>query len=287
MRKILISLLLASAAASPAIAGPRDFSDAQQTREDRAQAREDRAQAREERSQAREERSQARDTARVERSADRPSFTPNVEQRQQSLDRSQTSRPSLAQPQVDGHERSLDRSSRVEPKIVTPPSSFANERIEQVQKRLELRQQERELRQSNRPVPNVMRSPHPPIVSDTPSRGTQPPLKTVTRTTPEVHWSTNWRHNSKYDWQNWRRHHHSWFHLGFYYDPYGWGYYPYQIGWRLWPSYYSSSYWINDPWYYRLPYAPPGYVWVRYWNDALLVDTWTGTVVDMIPNFFW
>ena len=24
---------------------------------------------------------------------------------------------------------------------------------------------------------------------------------------------------------------------------------------------------------YRLPYAPPGYVWVRYWNDALLVDT--------------
>jgi Ni/Co efflux regulator RcnB len=38
---------------------------------------------------------------------------------------------------------------------------------------------------------------------------------------------------------------------------------------------------------YRLPYAPAGYVWIRYWNDALLVDTWSGQVVDMIPNFFW
>jgi len=28
-------------------------------------------------------------------------------------------------------------------------------------------------------------------------------------------------------------------------------------------------------------------VWVRYWNDALLVDTWTGDVVDAIQNFFW
>jgi Ni/Co efflux regulator RcnB len=55
----------------------------------------------------------------------------------------------------------------------------------------------------------------------------------------------------------------------------------------MWPSYYRSSYWLNDPWRYRLPYAPPGYRWIRYYDDALLVDTWDGTVVDVIYGFFW
>ena len=55
----------------------------------------------------------------------------------------------------------------------------------------------------------------------------------------------------------------------------------------MWPSYYSSRYWINDPWYYRLPYAPPGTRWVRYYDDAILVDMWSGQVVDVIYNFFW
>ena len=49
----------------------------------------------------------------------------------------------------------------------------------------------------------------------------------------------------------------------------------------------QQQYWINDPWQYRLPYAPPGYRWIRYWDDAMLVDTWTGEVVDVIHNFFW
>ena len=42
----------------------------------------------------------------------------------------------------------------------------------------------------------------------------------------------------------------------------------------------------SDP-KYGLPYAPPGYQWVRYYDDALLVDTWSGQVVDVINNFFW
>ena len=167
-----------------------------------------------------------------------------------------------------------------------------DERIEQVQQRFEQRQQgradARQLRQSTRPMPNVMRDRHPLIVSDTPRPGTQPPLRADNyHRNQQTQWNTSWRNNSRYDWQNHRRHHRSLFHLGFYYDPFGWGYQSYQIGWRLWPAYYSNRYWINDPWMYRLPYAPPGYVWVRYWDDALLVDTWSGTVVDMIPGFFW
>jgi Ni/Co efflux regulator RcnB len=125
------------------------------------------------------------------------------------------------------------------------------------------------------------------VVSETPRPGTQPPLRTERRRHAEVNWSTNWRNDHRYDWRDWRRRHRSHFHLGFYFDPFGWGYQPYSIGWRMWPSYFGSRYWINDPWQYRLPYAPPGYRWVRYYDDAILVDTWTGEVVDVIYNFFW
>jgi hypothetical protein len=36
-----------------------------------------------------------------------------------------------------------------------------------------------------------------------------------------------------------------------------------------------------------LPYAPAGTVWVRYYNDAVLVDTFTGEVLDVVYDFFW
>jgi len=264
MRKFLITLLLAGAAATPAIAGPNDWSDRQQSREDRQQAR--------------EERQAARAEARSERSAEHSSYVAPARQepRQQAVDRAQFNAEAMR----------AARDARRE--------SFAgdrSERIEQVQERLQDRRQEmrdaRDLRQSNRPVPNVMRNRHPLVVSDTPRPGTQPPLPSARRPTPAVQWSTNWRNNNRYNWQDYRHRHRSIFHLGFYYDPFGWGYYPYQIGWRMWPSYFGSRYWINDPWMYRLPYAPPGYRWIRYWNDAVLVDTWTGTVVDVIPGFFW
>jgi len=124
-------------------------------------------------------------------------------------------------------------------------------------------------------------------VSNVPRPGTQPPAPVAQRYTPTPQWNTSWHHDSRYDWQNYRNRNRSLFHLGFYYDPFGWGYQPYSIGWRLWPDYYSSNFWINDPWQYRLPYAPPGLVWIRYFNDALLVDTYSGEVVDSIPGFFW
>jgi Ni/Co efflux regulator RcnB len=142
------------------------------------------------------------------------------------------------------------------------------------------------LRQQDRPLPGVFRN-RVPVVSNVPHEGTQPPLRVDNRSRDRSHWSTNWRTDHRYDWKDWRKRHRSHFHLGLYYDPFGWSYRPYSIGWRLWPSYYSSRYWINDPYEYRLPYAPPGYRWIRYWDDALLVDTFTGQVVDVIPNFFW
>jgi hypothetical protein len=148
-------------------------------------------------------------------------------------------------------------------------------------------------RVQNRPVSRpATRAPsvehrRPPVVSKTARFGTQPPLRAERRPTPQAHWSTDWRNNHRYDWHDYRQHHRSVYHLHSYRDPFGWAYQVFAIGWRLWPNYYSSSYWINDPWMYRLPPAPPGTRWIRYYNDALLVDMWSGEVIDVIHNFFW
>ena len=124
-------------------------------------------------------------------------------------------------------------------------------------------------------------------MSPVPRRGTEPPPKLEARPTPRPHWNSNWRNNHRYDWHDWRRHHRHRYHLHTYFDPFGWGYYSYWPGGRLWPAFYASHYWIMDPWYYHLPPAPPGTRWVRYYNDAMLVDMWSGEVIDVIHGFFW
>jgi hypothetical protein len=128
-----------------------------------------------------------------------------------------------------------------------------------------------------------------PIVSRIPREGTQPPLRASSKTSRHIdhHWRGDWRSDHRYNWREHRRRHRSLFRFGFYVDPFGWRYRPYSIGWRMWPSYYRSSYWLNDPWRYRLPYAPPGYRWIRYYDDLVLVDTWDGRVADVIYDFFW
>ena len=100
-------------------------------------------------------------------------------------------------------------------------------------------------------------------------------------------WSNNWRNDRRYDWRHYRDRNRSIFRIGFYYDPFGYSYRRYSLGSFLFSGYYQSNYWINDPWQYRLPPAYGPYRWVRYHNDALLVDTWTGEVVDVIYGFFW
>ncbi len=132
-----------------------------------------------------------------------------------------------------------------------------------------------------------MESRRPPVVSRTPRIGTEPPLRVERRHAHRPEWNRSWRNNPRYDWNDWRREHRPIFHMRRYRDPYGWPYQLFTIGWRLWPDYFSSSYWISDPWMYRLPPAPPGTRWIRYYNDALLVDVWTGEVIDVIHNVFW
>ncbi|MEO5774894.1 MAG: RcnB family protein [Sphingomicrobium sp.] len=126
-------------------------------------------------------------------------------------------------------------------------------------------------------------------VSTVPRPGTQPPLRTLTGEThrDDHRWSPNWRTDHRFDWRSERDRHRSIFHIGFYYDPFGWNYQRYQPGWRMWSSYYSRSFWLRDPSMYRLPPAYPGTQWIRYHDDALLVDLWNGEVIDVIYDFFW
>ena len=100
-------------------------------------------------------------------------------------------------------------------------------------------------------------------------------------------WSGDWRRDHRYDWRGHRSRYSQLYRLGRYYDPYRYGYRRFSIGFSLWPSYYGSNFWLNDPWQYRLPPAYGPYRWVRYYDDALLVNIYTGQVADVIYGFFW
>jgi Ni/Co efflux regulator RcnB len=100
-------------------------------------------------------------------------------------------------------------------------------------------------------------------------------------------WNNNWRNDQRYDWRNYRSSNRNHFRVPRYQAPRGYSYRRWAPGYRLQPFFYARSYWIMDPWQYRLPPAYGPYQWVRYYDDVLLVDITTGTVVDVIPDFFW
>ncbi|MFM9829770.1 MAG: RcnB family protein [Sphingomonas sp.] len=79
------------------------------------------------------------------------------------------------------------------------------------------------------------------------------------------------------------------FNLPNYYAPYGYnyGYQRFSIGYTLSALLFDRNYWIEDPYYYRLPQAYGSYRWVRYYDDALLVDLRTGYVVDVVYDIFY
>ncbi|WP_295525240.1 RcnB family protein, partial [Novosphingobium sp. Chol11] len=101
-------------------------------------------------------------------------------------------------------------------------------------------------------------------------------------------WDNGWRRDRRYDWYGWRNSHRNFFRGGFYNAPFrGYSYSRLSIGIFLGSAFYDQRYWINNPWDYHLPDAYGPYRWVRYFNDAILVDTFTGEVVDVITNFDW
>jgi hypothetical protein len=101
-------------------------------------------------------------------------------------------------------------------------------------------------------------------------------------------WDRRWRDNNRYDWNRYRNANRTIFRVGIYYAPYrNYSYRRMGVGYRLDSLFFSNRYWINDPWQYRLPAVYGPYRWVRYYDDVLLVDLYTGEVVDVIYDFFW
>jgi len=99
---------------------------------------------------------------------------------------------------------------------------------------------------------------------------------------------SDWRRNQRYDWHRYRAANRSLFNIGRYYSPYrNHRYSRISIGFTLGSGFYSNRYYINDPWRYRLPEVYGPYRWVRYYDDVLLVDIYSGEVVDVIYDFFW
>ena len=299
MRNFALALLLAGTAFTPALAQRHldrdDSSQREERRSERAQSHEDRSEARQQRVEVRQEprveriervdRPQVEHVQRVDGSRDRPIFNEGGN----SADRAQAAAEIEAR-RANLRERLRDRSREADAAQVNvnergrpvirqdgDQDSVANWRRERGKQ--DIAQNRFDERQGRRiRVPEGARpdrpAPLPQTAQHRDRRG-------------DHHWRTDWRHDHRYDWRNHRRHHRSIFRLGFYFDPFGWGYHRYGIGWRLWPSYYSNNYWLNDPYQYRLPYAPYPYRWVRYYDDALLVNTFTGEVVDVIYDFFW
>ncbi|MCW3835155.1 RcnB family protein [Sphingomonas canadensis] len=92
----------------------------------------------------------------------------------------------------------------------------------------------------------------------------------------------NWGHN---DWRDYRTHNRGAFSRGHWRAPFR--YQAFRPGLRIGASFYAPGYRIADPWRYRLP--RPGYnqVWVRHYDDLILVDTRRGIVIRVINNFYW
>ena len=91
-------------------------------------------------------------------------------------------------------------------------------------------------------------------------------------------WDRDWRNDRRYGWQSYRSSHRSVYRLPRYEARYGYSYRRWYPGYRWDPWFYSASFWISDPWQYRLPPAYGPYRWVRYYDDVVLVDIETGEI---------
>lgn len=302
MRKFIFSILLASAATSASALPPTSDAESDRPKAERQEAREQRQAAREE---SRQQRSDGASDVGRARQQEQPQ-QPQAEVRRQQWQGGNFGGGQRDEArQQQWQDRRFDERNNVQSQIQTPQApeqQRSNWTGGRDGSRWTGNRDGRSgswsgggLRQGERPTPNVMRDRNPTIVNDQQQQQARSGTwsgrtwnhNANNNTRWAGNWNRDWRNDRRYDWRRYRDSHRSIFHIGIYYDPFGYNSYrPFNIGYRLYPSYYGQQYWI-DPGLYQLPYPPPGTVWVRYWDDALLVDMYSGEVVDVIRNFFW
>ena len=304
MRKLIFSILLASAAASPALAQDHGRWQNESEQSPKAEARE---QAREQRQEQRQEQ---RSEAREQRSSGGGNFDrgqqqqqPQVEvRRQQWQGNSGGGQQDQAQQQLqgrgslDGHRRDEAQQQVVQQQQEQRRSEGRNGGSWNGGDRRNWTGSQTQQTQTNGGWARDRGSWSHDRDGDFRQRQVDQQTRDSSRWAQSGqrwsgqrysgNWNRNWRNDIRYDWRRYRNNHRSLFNLGIYFDPFGYNYRRFDIGYRLYGAYLGQQYWI-DPALYGLPYPPPGTQWVRYWNDAVLVDMYTGEVVDVIRDFFW
>jgi Ni/Co efflux regulator RcnB len=104
------------------------------------------------------------------------------------------------------------------------------------------------------------------------------------------HRPLNWNHRPRVI--NRRFYHHNFvavhrFHWRPYVRPHGWYYRRWVFGERLPGIFWARDYWITSYWLFGLPIPPYGCEWVRYGDDALLIDVETGEILQVIYGIFY
>lgn len=93
------------------------------------------------------------------------------------------------------------------------------------------------------------------------------------------------------DWRYERHHRWGWngqrIWIGQYYYPDGYGYERWDVGQRLPYIFLSQNYWFDDYMEYGISPPPWGYEWIRYGPDLLLVDVYSGQIVDVEYGVFY
>jgi Ni/Co efflux regulator RcnB len=77
------------------------------------------------------------------------------------------------------------------------------------------------------------------------------------------------------------------FHAGLYRAPPGWHYQRWTFGAYLPAIYFAPAFWISDFLAFDLFAPPDGYVWVRYGPDALLIDRYSGEIIQVEYGVFY
>jgi Ni/Co efflux regulator RcnB len=77
------------------------------------------------------------------------------------------------------------------------------------------------------------------------------------------------------------------FHWRSYVRPPGWRYHRWTYGEYLPRAFWVRDYWIDDFWMFGLDIPPYGYEWVQYGDDAILVNVYTGEVLEVVYDVFY
>ena len=86
-------------------------------------------------------------------------------------------------------------------------------------------------------------------------------------------WHRNFRAEKRYHWRPYNK-------------PRGWYYRRWAFGMIFPVIFWQRDYWITDYWNFGLPNPPYGYVWVRYGDDAVLVNVRTGYILQIVYSLF-